>query len=711
MAAGGRKGAESRVIEGDEEDRPPVTDVYVGREKELTQIASSNRQILFITGIGGQGKSTLAAQFFTLAQREHRFDYYVWRDCKEEGERFENQIISLVDKLSHGSVSGADISKQSIEVLTDLLLKQAGDNRILFVFDNVDHYADLELSMMTGSVNRFIQAFLAKQSNSKILFTCRPFIQYQNDAMLSLKLEGLDLISAVELFTKRQANSGRDEIEEAHRLTVGHAFWLDLWAAQVGKNTPNITLRSLLDQMGAGALPISTLDSIWKTLNERERLVLRSLAETVRPETEARIGDYLKDRIHFNRLIRALRSLRSLNLIVVKSRSGSEDVLELHPLIREYIRRTFPKNDRLSFIDVIISFYSGLMRLYRVEIKHRPTLSILRHWTENAELSIEAGKLESAFECLAEVGYAFSVGDYPGEYARVAKMLFMNVRWEEYQNYKNFDAVFGYFFEILVKLGRATEYLPLLANYEGTVDGKNVRFVRYCDLQTYMNWVNGEYSKAVEWGLRGKELKDKTNVDTQFSTDHNLALAQRDAGIIDPALAYFLQGRKLQEVIDVDELDEDRMGAYYGNIGRCLHLMGQIEPALTCYRKSAILLEKDQNLNHAENKAFARKWIGELQIAKRQFCLAKTFLDASRLRFEVVSPPRVSEIDRILSSFYEKILDCDVLRGQDIERFCIAWIFGREHEFESLNKAAKSESTSNSANVDKARPYPGAEDR
>ena len=157
--------------------------------------------------------------------------------------------------------------------------------------------------------------------------------------------------------------------------------------------------------------------------------------------------------------------------------------------------------------------------------------------------------------------------------------------------------------------------------------------------------------------------------------------------MINSALAFFLQGRKLEEVTDVDELDEERTGAYYGNIGRCLRLMGQIIPALIA-RKSAILLEKDENLNHAENKAYARKWIGELQIARSQFCLARTFLDASRLKWEIVSPPRVAEIDRLLNSFQDKISDCDVLMGDDIERFCIAWIFGRELEFEPLRARA-----------------------
>ncbi len=688
ISVGTKKDADARVIEGDQEDRPPVADVYVGRGDELKKITTSNRKVIFITGIGGQGKSTLAAQLFALMQRERRFDYYVWRDCKEEGERFENQIISLVGKLSNGSLQAADISQQPIEVLTDLLFKNIGDKKIVIVFDNVDHYVDLELNKMAGSVDRFISAFLKKNADLQIIFTCRPSIHYENEALLSQKLDGLDLVSTIELFTKRQANSDQKEIEEAHRITAGHAFWLDLWAAQVAKNTtPQITLRSLLDQMGERALPTSTLDSIWKTLHEREKLVLRALAETVRPETETRIGDYLRHQINFNRVMRALRSLRSLNLIVVKSRIGSEDVLELHPLVREYIRRTFPKQDRMSFIDILISFYNGLMGIYKVEIDHRPSLSILRHWTESAELSIEAGKLGNAFDILSEVGAAFSVGDYPREYARVAKLLFQNMQWEEYGNYTHFDRVFNFYFEILVKLGRSTEYMDLLSKYEKTVEAKNARYVNYCDLNTYLNWVNGSYDKAIEWGLKGKELKDRTNVDTQFSTDHHLALAQRDAGLIDPALAYFLEGKKLDDVIDVDELDEESSGSFYGNIGRCLHLMGQIDPALICYRKSAILLEKDQELNHAENKAFARKWIGELLIAKDEFCLAKTFLDASRSKWEIVSPPRLVEIDRILDSIRDKIANCKVLMGEDVERFCIAWIFGREAEFETLNVA------------------------
>ena len=84
-----------RVLEGADEDRPPVVDICVGREKELDEISTSKAKVVFVTGIGGQGKSTLAARYFSKAQSDHAFAFYVWQDCKEESERFENQLASV----------------------------------------------------------------------------------------------------------------------------------------------------------------------------------------------------------------------------------------------------------------------------------------------------------------------------------------------------------------------------------------------------------------------------------------------------------------------------------------------------------------------------------------------------------------------------------------------------------------------------------------
>jgi hypothetical protein len=133
-------------------------------------------------------------------------------------------------------------------------------------------------------------------------------------------------------------------------------------------------------------------------------------------------------------------------------------------------------------------------------------------------------------------------------------------------------------------------------------------------------------------------------------------------------------------VIDPDEFDEDNNHAFYGNVGRCLHMMGQIEPALVCYRKSAILLQSVHG-RHIENQGFIRNWIGELLIAKDDFCSGSRFLSAAKLKWQGVSPNRSKASDETLSRIANQLNNCEQLNDMNTERYCVAWIFGRERDF------------------------------
>jgi tetratricopeptide (TPR) repeat protein len=678
--------AVSAVLEGGEEDRPPKSDVCVGREKELDEIITASQRACFITGFGGQGKSTIAAMYFANAQENGAFDLFVWRDCKEEGERFENQLIDIIVRLSEGASSANELSQQRMEMLAELLAKLGGTKRILFVFDNVDHYVDLENQRLTGNADAFLTAFLNLPGASRLVFTCRPDMRYHDDRVLTLNIGGLDIAAAMELFVKRDALAPTSEIRQAHKITNGHAFWLDLIAAQTAKKAPELDLRSILDQIvqGSGTLPastLSTLGAIWQTLHDRQKIVLQTMAETVRPETVQTVGDYLSGRINFNQVNRAVKALRDLNLIVVKPRRGSEDLLELHPLVREFIKRTFPLQERLSFIDAIIQVYLRFMGIHKAETAR--SHQVLEHWTENAELYVEAGKLDAAFDCLAEVGADFYKSAAPGEFARAARILFRAVSWSEHASYKRFDQVFTYFFKILVNLGRSEEYQELIERYHETVPSKDVRYINYCDLRCMMHWTRMEFKEAIEWGEKGKNLKDKTDVDTQWSTNHNLALAQRDFGQPDIAMLAFLRGTPIEKLIDPEEFDDERDPSFYGNIGRCLHLMGQIDPALICYRKSALLLQKDRR-PHVENQGFVRSWIGELLLAKGDLCSAKAFFQAAKSKWRFIAPQRVSSLDETLRDIESQTLHCVPLNASNSERYVLAWINEREHHFEKV---------------------------
>jgi tetratricopeptide (TPR) repeat protein len=676
-----------QILEGDDEDRPPIFDFCFGRERELRQLRESDARVIFLTGIGGQGKSTVAAKYFTDCQQSHSYDYFVWRDCKEEAERFENQLASVVETLSGGRVSGQDLAKQDAQSIVRLLLLLTGNRKVLFVFDNADHYINLETRRMTASPNMLIQELLNSETRSRVILTCRPTVNYQHLFALSCHLEGISLEATRELFAKRGAVCGDSEISEAHQLTDSHAFWLDLLSIQAAKSSA-ASFGSLVERIRSGGdnLPQNTLNSIWATLNERQQSVLRSMAETVRPETENEIGRYVQSKMNYHKAIRSLNVLRALNLVVVKRTPSGHDVLELHPLVRQFIRQKFSRPERSSFIEEIIKVYIRFIGDHKFQLEERPPLTTLQYWTQTAELDVAAGRIGEAFTTLSEVAQAFSISAYSREFSRVARLLLASSDWvSEHSKHPGFDEIFRYHVVNLENLGESAEVDRLLEMFEMTVLDRDARYIHYCEMKCHCKWIRGQFADAVKWGKLGQALKTSSNVDTHFDVAHSLALAERDAGQPELALPVFLEGRTLAEVIDPEELDEQKNGSHYGNVGRCLHFMGQIDPALACYQKSALLIEKDPQHEHVINQGYIRRWIGEVLIARNQFKLADAFLEAARLKWEQVSPPRAVQVALLRQQIEDQIpSSVEKFVSNDVERLFQDWISGRYMDAEVI---------------------------
>jgi tetratricopeptide (TPR) repeat protein len=462
-------------------------------------------------------------------------------------------------------------------------------------------------------------------------------------------------------------------------LTEGHAFWLDLLAIQVGKQHGAAKLHTLVSQIGSGSglLPEKTLNSIWNTLPDRAKVILNAMAETVKPVTELELGDYLSDQLTFNKVMRTLNNLRTLNLVVVKRRPNEPDVLELHPLVRVFIRNNFPEKERRTFIGAIIKSYQKWMNNHKGDLRERPSLLVLQYWTQTAELDVRAGQFEDAFLALAEVGQAFFFSPYRREFTRATRMLLDAVNWiENHAIYKTFEGVFKTHVCILADLGEHLEVDRLLDRYEVTVANKDARYINYCDMRCYVNWVRGNFDSAITWGKTGQELKTSTGVATKFDVSHNLALALRDAGHPESVLPIFLRGRMLAQVTDPDELEEERGGHYYGNIGRCLHFMGQIEDALICYQKSALLLEKDR-AEHVVNEGFVRAWIAELLLSRKQLRLGYAFYRAAYRKWKQTAPPRAAQVEKISLQLKQRLGNSPSIDDSEAERICVDWIVGK----------------------------------
>lgn len=427
-------------------------------------------------------------------------------------------------------------------------------------------------------------------------------------------------------------------------LTEGHALWLDLIAAQIARRPGPERLRELLDEIaaGGGRIPEATLKSIWSQLADREQLVLQVLAETVRPTTALQVADYLGSRLRFNRVTKAVAQLRSLNLVVVKRQEGTE-AYELHPLIRTFVRRTHRKAERVWFIDAILSVYNAMFDLQRPTLSGRTSVRTVRQWLEGAELHVNAERPDAAIASLNEINFA-ATSEAPVEFARVAGLVFDREDLADVASLPHFDDVFPDYVRTLATLGATETAFEALERYERTLAGKEVRYISLCDMHCHLHWWNRNYDAAIKWGSEGVELKKASGVDTVLDSAHNLALAQRDAGLVDPALRFFLGGNPLEEVTAPSGLEEERSESFYGNIGRCLHFMGQVDPAIACYKKSAALAQESEAAYGLENQAFIREWIGELLEARGDALLAVAFLGAAAVKWERISPDRSERV-------------------------------------------------------------------
>jgi len=382
--------------------------------------------------------------------------------------------------------------------------------------------------------------------------------------------------------------------------------------------------------------------------------------------------------MNYRKFLKSLNALRSLNLVVVKRSPTTDDVFELHPLVRQFIRQRFTRPERSSFIEEIIKAYRRFISSHKFQLAEQPTFTTLQYWTHTAELDIAAGRISDAILTLVEAGDAFAASGYSREFCRVARLLLGSIRWiSEHSKYKGIDGLFKIYVHNLDHLGEWTEAEGLLDQFQLSVVERDARYILYCDLKCYHKWTKGEFAEAVQWGKTGQLLKKSSDVDTKYDVTHNLALAERDAGQPELALPVFLDGRNLEEVLDPEELDENRGGPHYGNIGRCLHFMGQVDSALVCYQKSALLVEKATKGERILNQGYIRRWIGELLLARNEHKLACIFLQAARFKWEQVSPPKAAQVAAMQRQLGSETPTCSGMSNAAIERACLDWIYGR----------------------------------
>lgn len=666
-------------------DHPPQAAFWVGREEELRIMLSTQSKVIAITGLGGNGKSTLAAKYLELKQSAEEITVSYWADCREQSNTLHTQLVRMVERVSQGKIKGQQLQDSNPQGIIDTLLDLLEDTKAILVFDNIDQYVDVEQCKAVATMDILFEEALKRKHSAQFLFTTRPKLDYLHSDFLQVQLNGLTIDETRRLFdicgVRLEATKAIELITEIHTLTSGHSLMMNLIATQVAKNKVNLDelILKLREGVEAGIEnPLFT--EIWTSLNSKQQIILRYLAEQIHPDPEQRIASYLGNALNYNQFSRAIKTLKALNLVVIKSPGNDlPDTLELHPLVRDFIRRRFPKEERAPYIDAIIHFYNGMIGKFRTVILSAP-YSVLENWTGKVELCLIRGHYEEALEALSEVRLSLHKNGYPEEFIRLAVEVLDRLTPAKNENLQQqLDKIYEDLIETLAQLGRFEEADLWLSRFEKTLIGKTARYVLFCNARAYRYWYESNFSSAIEWAQRGVDLKTSGNIDTKYDCAHTLALAQRDsrdaiAGAA--ALKYFLQGEKLETILKPSEFDKRRGGPFYGNIGRCLQFAGDLDSALICIKQSAKILESTNDGDVLLNLGYAAFWIGEIFEAKQEHEIAYIAFRRAISKWKISSPPRARSAIDAANRVREKIPLSTVVPMNDWEcdRAFLGWL-------------------------------------
>ncbi|WP_276975488.1 NB-ARC domain-containing protein [Flavobacterium filum] len=556
-------------------DYPLELNEWVGRKKELENISPKNFNIIFITGIGGQGKSALASYYIqNIIEKDNNWEYWDWRDLKEEGNRLHTKIISIIERLTNGEVAPSQIKDENLDNLLEIFFHHIQKRRIVFVFDNIDNYIDLEEFKLTEGLNKFYNFITRRPHACKFIFTCRPFVMIADLNVYQIRLQGLTEEETTELFLKYQINIKTDELtqlsKEVFKLTNGHPQWIKLFIGQAFSGKENLVkfIETIKDKTNfkednlAAIFSQNILDVIWITLNTDQKFLLRSLAELVKAETQDNIGKIINSELNFNHFHKSIRRLKRLNLIVTKSLENEIDQLELHPLVKEFILQKYPLlNERSKFITFFVNFYNNAICVLRKRLSWKMSFNEFEQWTSKVELEVNNQDFKSALITLHEVEDPLLTAGYLTEYIRVAEKLFSKINWQLAisEEFSYFHEQAKIYFSTLTETGNVVAANDYLVKYSHSIQGKGAHYLIYCEMNCYHYWFIGSFENAIKWGERIIELKKDNSLN---AISYSLALAWRDSNIdsnIDKAINYFLEGTDLKEILE-ESIKNERNG-------------------------------------------------------------------------------------------------------------------------------------------------------
>lgn len=631
-------------------DPIPITNDWVGRDEEIAYLLDHKYRAVAITGVGGQGKSALAAEFI----RRHTsrvnavYDIGVFVDCREVSDTIHVKLIELLEALSLGKETAQLYRDERIDATAKRLLVHLQARKYIIVFDNIDAYVKADTESFSPQLKPILDVILNNEHQSLVIFTCRPSLNDARGSFYSLQLKGLSEEECIELFKKRRVGligeNAASYCKELVQLTNGHPWWLGLIAGQVVSRKE--TIKSAVDKFSRGEAIGSEaikeyFKDIWKKqIKKKDQDVFRYLVEAPRPLNDSEITKAVQEPI--NNIRRALKRLCRLGLLERHELAlRNLPSYQVHPLVREYVHETYTPEKQKQYVYRILYIFlptqmiKGLFSSDSILGKNYSLNPI--NICDSIETCLISGHYAQALKLLEAYGGLISDLGYNHRFIYLTCRLLDAISWDK-EGIVERTSGNKLLSEIIWRLALHNDYErtdEYLRQYEMTVVQNTVSHLHYLNIKAYMDWMLDDYEGALNTITIYEDISKKLNVDPNCKFDilNTKALALRDLGHFKIAIPIF------------HKESSDSKETMLGNCARCLMMIGDYKGAENLLRQSVLLLKTNETYMAGTNLGYAYLWLSELKYQQDQIYECSAFMALCQATWGKYAPGCLPKLD------------------------------------------------------------------
>lgn len=630
---------------------PPPTDAAViqQRKKVVEEVygwlIQPSLSSVVLTGIGGVGKSTLAALVFQYAEKQQTASSCpflcegLWLTVNERTTFMDlaGTVFAAIGK----SLPDFRVLSPHSQALSLVNLLNSTDMPRLIVLDQFEHFLDAQTGQVLATkpgVGEWLDALNSQPCRCRILLTSRPRPrserEYPPSALREYPVEGLLLEEGGELLRKQGVRGMDDELQVVVQRCDGHAYALVLFASLL--RDYNMSLDTLLADplLWTGDIATKLLDSLYThQLHEDQRELLRAFSvyrEAVPLEaTQAIFPATTKAR-----LLTSLKALRTQHLIF----AVGESRYQLHAIIGEYVQQHFNTQDDHSNIPLLQEAHAKAAYYYQQQAISRFPQGTRQHMSDVAFLIeatwhlCQATRWRDAFRLMEEEELFLDLGRWGGWplLLDLCQLLLPLDKWSpDPVQAIRFTIHLGQIYERLGRLLEAQEY------YQDALKRSRAES-DYGGQSTSLNNLGGicldlgkgeealrYYEEALSLSREGGHRREEG---IRLS---NLGEVYKFVGQKEKALGYAEEALQISRAIGDRELE----AATLNNIGAILDDLGKRDEALTYYQRA---LQISRVLGDRRGESIALNNIGfaSNQLGKRDEALA-SYQEALHIRKEI----------------------------------------------------------------------------